>query len=87
MSTVHKDNPDAPVGVDGFARLRSEASAMLGPVPVGAIAGITQGNAAPLFAAGADGVALMGALFLSGDMKAAVSAFRQAAAEGRRNAC
>ncbi len=41
FATAHKDNPDPPVGIDGFKKLRSEARATLGEVPVGAIAGIT----------------------------------------------
>lgn len=82
-ATTHKDNPDAPVGVEGFRALRSEALSMLCDVPVGAIAGITPANAAPLFAAGADGVAVMGGLFLADDMKATVAAYRRAAAEMR----
>jgi thiamine-phosphate pyrophosphorylase len=81
-ATSHKDNPDAPVGVDGFTRLRSEARSRLGPIPVGAIAGITPANARPLFAAGADGVAVMGGLFLADDLAAAVRAFRRAATTG-----
>ena len=82
-ATQHKDNPDPPVGIAGFTTLRSEARSKLGNVPVGAIAGITPANAPPLFAAGADGVAVMGAIFLADDMRAAVGAFRQAAAGGR----
>ncbi len=83
FATAHKDNPDPPVGVDGFKKLRSEARATLGEVPVGAIAGITPTNAAELFAVGADGVAVMGGIFLARDIKAAVGAFQRAAAEGR----
>ncbi len=83
FATAHKDNPDPPVGVDGFARLRSEARATLADVPIGAIAGITPANAAELFAVGADGVAVMGGIFLAEDIKAAVGAFRRAAGERR----
>jgi thiamine-phosphate pyrophosphorylase len=63
FATCHKNNPDAPLGLEGFRRLRACARGLLGDLPVGAIAGIDAGNAGPLVEAGADGVAVMGALF------------------------
>lgn len=76
FGTVHKDNPDAPLGLVGLAALRREAAHALGPLPVGAIAGINAGNAASVIAAGADGVAVIGALFSGGDAKAAARELR-----------
>lgn len=46
-----------PLGLDGFARLAADA-----PLPVLALGGIDAGNAASVLAAGAAGVAVMGAL-------------------------
>jgi thiamine-phosphate pyrophosphorylase len=74
FATSHKDNPDAPLGLEGFRALRAEARALLGDLPVGAIAGINSGNAASLINAGADGVAVIGALFGGDDPRAAARA-------------
>jgi thiamine-phosphate pyrophosphorylase len=74
FSTAHKDNPDPPLGLEGFRALRAEARAVLGDLPVGAIAGIDASNAAGLFAAGADGIAVIGALFGGDDPRAAARA-------------
>jgi thiamine-phosphate pyrophosphorylase len=72
--TGSKDNPDPPLGLAGLARLRQAASAS--GLPVGAIAGIDLENAAPCIAAGADGVALIAALYLAPDVTAEARAFR-----------
>ena len=64
FATASKDNPDPPVGLDGFARIAFRARLARGSaVPVGAIAGIDASNAAAVIAAGADGVAVISALF------------------------
>ena len=64
FATASKDNPDPPVGLDGFARIAFRARLARGHgFPLGAIAGIDAGNAAAVVAAGADGVAVIGALF------------------------
>jgi thiamine-phosphate pyrophosphorylase len=85
FATSHKDNPDAPVGIEGFRQLRQAARGRFGAMKVGAIAGITAGNLAPLIAAGADGVAVIGAMFggddIAGDtqaLAAAIAAAREA---------
>lgn len=87
FGTVHKDNPDAPLGLDGLASLRRAAARALGPLPVGAIAGINAANAASVIGAGADGVAVIGALFAGPDARAAALELRrvvdQALALGR----
>lgn len=69
--TASKDNPAAPVGLDGLARLRAEAAHS--GLPVGAIAGIDATNAAAVIAAGADGIAVISALFMAGDVTAAAA--------------
>jgi thiamine-phosphate pyrophosphorylase len=76
--TAHKDNADAPLGLDGYGALRLQASDALGPLPVGAIAGITAQNAASVMAAGADGIAVIGAMFGGDDVMAATRSLRAA---------
>jgi thiamine-phosphate pyrophosphorylase len=78
FATSHKDNPDPPVGLDGFKALRATARDALGSLPIGAIAGITADNAPTLMAAGADGVAVIGAVFGDDDIGAAVARLRAA---------
>ncbi|MFD0936696.1 thiamine phosphate synthase, partial [Methylobacterium trifolii] len=64
FATTSKDNPDPPVGIEGFSRIAFRARlARGGGLPVGAIAGIDSSNAAAVIAAGADGVAVISALF------------------------
>lgn len=64
FATTSKDNPDPPVGLDGFARIAFRARLARGAdLPLGAIAGIDSINAAAVIAAGADGVAVIRALF------------------------
>ena len=64
FATTSKDNPDPPVGLDGFARIAFRARLARGTaMPVGAIAGIDGSNAAAVIAAGADGIAVISALF------------------------
>jgi thiamine-phosphate pyrophosphorylase len=64
FATTSKDNPDPPVGLDGFARIAFRARLARGAgLPLGAIAGIGLENAADVIAAGADGVAVITALF------------------------
>lgn len=64
FATTSKDNPDPPVGLDGFSRIAFRARLARGSgMPVGAIAGIDAGNAAAVIAAGADGIAVVAALF------------------------
>jgi thiamine-phosphate pyrophosphorylase len=63
FATTSKDNPDPPLGIDGFKQVLPIAR-QAKPVPIGAIAGITKANAAQVIAAGADGIALISALFM-----------------------
>ncbi|MGL4325362.1 MAG: thiamine phosphate synthase [Beijerinckiaceae bacterium] len=68
--TNHKNNPDAPVGLSGFSALRDRAKMLWPHRLVGAIAGITADNAGDVIRAGADGVAVIGALFGADDVAA-----------------
>ena len=66
--TRHKDNPDPVVGPEMVARARA-----LAPQPLVAIGGITEATAALVVGAGAEGVAVIGALFDSDDVGAAAA--------------
>jgi thiamine-phosphate pyrophosphorylase len=64
FATGSKDNPDPPVGLDGLSRIVFRGRLARGAgFPLGAIAGIDSSNAAAVIAAGADGVAVISALF------------------------
>jgi thiamine-phosphate pyrophosphorylase len=76
FATQHKDNADAPLGLGGYRSLREAARAELGDLPIGAIAGITAGNAASVMAAGADGIAVIGAMFGGDDVEGATQKLR-----------
>jgi len=76
FATAHKDNADPPLGLSGYAALRETARAALGDLPIGAIAGIDAGNAASVVTAGADGIAVIGALFSGDDVAAAAKRLR-----------
>jgi thiamine-phosphate pyrophosphorylase len=76
FATASKDNRDPPVGVGGFKALAAAIRARAPKLPICAIAGIDAGNAAPLVAAGADGVAVISALSLAPDPKAAARNLR-----------
>jgi len=76
--TLSKDNPDAPVGLDGFRKLAGLIRAARPDMPIGAIAGMTLETAPETIRAGADGIAAIGALFKSGDVPEAVRAMRGA---------
>ena len=78
FATLSKNNPDAPVGLEGFARLAARIRAAKPQLPVGAIAGIDLERVPQVVAAGADGVALISALFKVPDPARATQLFRTA---------
>ncbi len=82
FETVSKVNPDAPVGLTGLKELRNFLWQERPNMPVGAIAGITLERVPEIIAAGADGVALISALFRAVDIAAATQQFRQAVDAG-----
>ena len=61
--TLSKHNPDPPVGLEGFARLRAMLLAAKPQLPVGAIAGINAQRASEVVGVGADGVAVISTIF------------------------
>ncbi len=80
-ATLSKAQKNPPIGPEGLARivdvLHRRAQKRGKELPVCGIAGIDAGNAAPVIAAGADGVAVISALSLASDPAAAARALRQ----------
>jgi thiamine-phosphate pyrophosphorylase len=76
FATSSKDNPDPPIGVAGLCTIVAGVRARAPRLPIGAIAGIDEGNAADVIAAGADGVAVISALSLADDPTAAARRLR-----------
>lgn len=74
--TLSKRNPDPPVGLEGFARLRATLLTAKPDLPVGAIAGINAQRAGEVVAVGADGVAVISAIFAAVDPVAATRELR-----------
>jgi thiamine-phosphate pyrophosphorylase len=76
FETRSKDNP-VSIGIDGWSQLAALCrSRMKQTFPVGAIAGIDHERAFQLIRAGADGVALISALFMQADVQASAQKFR-----------
>ncbi|MGF9567055.1 thiamine phosphate synthase [Neorhizobium sp. JUb45] len=78
FETLSKHNPDPPVGLDGFRRLRAQLRTLDPGLPVGAIAGIGLRQVPDVIAAGADGVAVISAIFRAPDIATACRDFRHA---------
>lgn len=76
FATASKLNTDPPIGLDGLNRIAFRARLAGGKLPVGAIAGIDQGNAAAVIAAGADGIAVISSLFGVNDVEASARGLR-----------
>jgi len=74
--TTSKQQKSAPIGTAGLARVIAALHARAPKLPVCGIAGIDAGNAAPVIAAGADGVAVISALSLAPDPAAAARTLR-----------
>lgn len=75
FATTSKDNPDPPLGLDGFRAVLGVARASR-TIPIGAIAGIDRSNAAEIIRAGADGIAVISALFAQDDIEDAARDLR-----------
>lgn len=75
FATTSKGGLPDPIGVDGVAAVAAAVS-----VPVVAIGGVTAAGASDLVAAGAHGVALIGAVARADDPRVAVSAVATAVA-------
>jgi thiamine-phosphate pyrophosphorylase len=76
--TTSKDNTAAPIGLSGLREIVQTIRARDPKCPICAIAGITEGNAADVIAAGADGVAVISALSLASEPAMAARNLRAA---------
>jgi thiamine-phosphate pyrophosphorylase len=83
FATQHKLNPEAPVGLDGFAALCHAVRERLPAMSVGAIAGITVDNVGAVAAAGADFLAVVGAVYDATDVETATKNLSRAFSAGR----
>lgn len=77
FETLSKQNPDPPVGLDGFRDLRERLRKLNSTLPVGAIAGIGLEQVRSVIDAGADGVAVISAIFRAPDPADACRSFRR----------
>ena len=85
FDTQSKDNPTS-IGISGWQDLAALCRGrMQANQPIGAIAGIDVARAVELTKAGADGVALISALFMKSDVTQAARAFRSAIDEARKS--
>jgi len=75
-ATTSKDNPNPPIGVAGLRDIVAAFRVRKRDLPICGIAGIDAGNAAPVIAAGADGVAVISALSMQADPEAAARELR-----------
>jgi thiamine-phosphate pyrophosphorylase len=74
--TSSKDNTATPIGLAGLREIVRIIRARDAKCPICAIAGINEGNAGEVIAAGADGVAVISALSLAADPGAAARVLR-----------
>ena len=74
--TMSKGNPDPPIGTEGLRAIAAAIRKRAPGLPIGAIAGIDESNAPDVIAAGADGVAVISALSMAKDPKAAAETMR-----------
>jgi thiamine-phosphate pyrophosphorylase len=85
FATTSKDNPDPPIGIEGLRRLLGLLRARAPQLPVGAIAGINEENAAAVIGAGAEGIAAISAVIAAGDPEAAARRLRALVDAARSN--
>ena len=78
FATSSKDNPAPPIGVAGLARIIEAVRRRAPNLPACGIAGITLDNAVDTIVAGADGVAVISAISLQSDPRAAAQKLRAA---------
>ncbi len=74
--TLSKDQTSTPIGVAGLQALVSRLRARAPKLPLGAIAGIDATNAGDVMSAGVDGIAVISALSMTADPKAAAHDLR-----------
>jgi thiamine-phosphate pyrophosphorylase len=77
FDTMSKDNPNPPIGVDGLAEIAAVLRKRAPRLPIGAIAGIDDNNAASVMQTGVDGVAVISALSMANDPGLAARRLRE----------
>ena len=77
FDTASKENP-AAIGLHGWRKAAEHFRVHAPNMPVGAIAGIDAGNARSVTDAGADGIAVMSAIFMADDVETAARDLRVA---------
>lgn len=75
-ATTSKDNPTA-IGVKGWEKLAAILREKEPALPIGAVAGFNLDNVAEIFLSGADGVAMISALFEADNVAERVKAMRE----------
>jgi thiamine-phosphate diphosphorylase len=76
FTTVSKNNPEPPIGLGGLQEIAKRAK-LARREPIGAIAGIDSSNAETVIAAGADGIAVISAIFMAPNPQAEAQQLRQ----------
>ena len=76
FATASKRNPQSPIGVAGLREIIALLRERVPAMPIGAIAGIDETNAAEVIAAGADGIAVISALASAAEPGAAARRLR-----------
>ena len=75
-ATLSKDNRSS-IGLDGWAAIASHFRTHMPQLPVGAIAGIDDTNLADVLSVGADGAAIISAIFMADDVEAATRSLKR----------
>jgi thiamine-phosphate pyrophosphorylase len=83
FETASKTNP-AAIGIDGWVICASLLRQRAPHLPMGAIAGIDETNAPRIVRAGADGVAIIAAIYMRDDVKAAAVRLSRVIREARQ---
>lgn len=83
FETASKDNPTA-IGLDGWKERAAIIHQRDPDIPIGAIAGIDRSNIAEVIAAGADGVAVISAIFMADDVEAATRGLGEIIGQARK---
>jgi len=78
FATASKADAPPPIGLSGIAAIADAVRRRAPGLPVGAISGITAGNAGSVIAAGIDGVAVISAIGAAADPERAARALRAA---------
>jgi thiamine-phosphate pyrophosphorylase len=86
FATASKADAPPPIGVAGIAEIAGRVRRRAPGMSVGAISGITAGNAGTVIAAGLDGVAVISAVCAAPDPEAATRALRRAVDAARPKA-